>query len=833
MTQVVFSKHLHLGGVFFILLNRSMKLNIFSTLLLICLTSFAFGQEGKITGKVRDDKGESLIGATIIYKKDVTIGAVTDEKGNFMLEVQAGKANLICRASGMVTDTIQVNVLAGQTVTQDVILSAYVQEIDGVEVRVGKFDKAFEDQTVSMEVIKPALIENKNTRSIETALDQTPGLNILDGEPQIRGGSGFTFGVGSKVAVIVDDMPMLSGDAGRPEWGFIPVENIHQVEVIKGAASVLSGSSALSGSVHIRTAYPKIKPLTKVNVYSGFYSNPSNDYDAWWDNYPGIHGVNFLHSRIIGNLDLVVGGNFNYYHGYIGPPKTDSIVATMFPDTISNFSENDLVSKRARINFNLRYRSKKVKGLNYGMNGNFMLSHSAMAFAWLNDTSGLYNAYPGAVFLQDQFIFNLDPYVNFFTQTDGKHSLRSRILHVDNEMTANQSNRATTIYGDYMFQKTFPQLRKLDFIGGITGTFTDSYSNIYVGSGTPNNQLLNISAYTQLENKINKTLNLSVGGRLEYFQLNDTVTAMKPIFRAGTSIKIYQETYLRASYGQGYRFPTITERFIKTGVGNMGVFPNPNLKPESSWNAEVGIKQGLKFGKIYGYLDLAGFWQEYQNTIEYMFGIWNPLTTPQALGSSAGFKFLNTGNSRVLGLDLSFSGMAKLSKKSELTFMAGYNYIVPKTLTPDYVYAIDSLERVFSYNTTSLDSTKGILKYRFLHNIKADMELMINKKIGIGASAKYFSKIINMDAIIKDFEDLTTDIAVLQDLRYMDYFDSHRFGNWIFDARISYQISEQHKLAIIGTNIFNRSYSLRPLKIEAPRTIMVQYTWKLEGKAKK
>jgi iron complex outermembrane receptor protein len=810
-----------------------MMLKLYTSLLLSCLTFIAFGQDGKIVGKVRDDKGESLIGATIIYKKDVTIGAVTDEKGNFMLEVPAGKANLICRASGMVTDTIQINVLAGQTVNQDVILSAYVQEIDGVEVRVGKFDKAFEDQTVSMEVIKPALIENKNTRSIETALDQTPGLNILDGEPQIRGGSGFTFGVGSKVAVIVDDMPMLSGDAGRPEWGFIPVENIHQIEVIKGASSVLSGSSALSGSVHIRTAYPKIKPLTKVNVYSGFYSNPSNDYDAWWDNYPGIHGVNFLHSRIIGNLDLVVGGNFNYDHGYIGPPKTDSVVATLFPDTISNFSENDLVSKRARINFNLRYRSKKIKGLNYGMNGNFMLSHSVMAFAWLNDTSGLYSAYPGAVFLQDQFIFNLDPYVNFFTQTDGKHSLRSRILHVDNEMTANQSNRATTFYGDYMFQKTFPQLRKLDFIGGITGTFTDSYSNIYVGSGTPNNQLLNISAYTQLENKINKTLNLSVGGRLEYFQLNDTVTAMKPIFRAGTSIKIYQETYLRASYGQGYRFPTITERFIKTGVGNMGVFPNPNLKPESSWNAEVGIKQGLKFGKIYGYLDLAGFWQEYQNTIEYMFGIWNPLTTPQALGSSAGFKFLNTGNSRVLGLDLSFSGMAKLSKKSELTFMAGYNYIVPKTLTPDYVYAIDSLERVFSYNTTSLDSTKGILKYRFLHNIKADMELLINKKVGIGASAKYFSKIVNMDAIIKDFEDLTTDIAVLQDLRYMDYFDSHRFGNWIFDARISYQMSEQHKLAIIGANIFNRSYSLRPLKIEAPRTIMVQYTWKLEGKEKK
>ena len=801
---------------------------------LLFISFSAFTQNGKVVGKVRDHKGDVIMGASIIFKKDVTIGAVSDESGNYMLEIPVGENTLLCRYSGMTPDTLDVFVFENQTVNLDIVLSPVYQEIQVVEVKVGKFDKPLEDQTVSLHVIKPALIENKNTRSIETALDQTPGLNILDGEPQIRGGSGFTFGVGSKVAVLVDDMPMLSGDAGRPEWGFIPVENIHQVEVVKGAASVLSGSSALSGSINIRTAYPTSKPLTKVNVYSGAYSQPGIENTTWWENYPGIHGMNFLHSRIIkNNLDFVIGGNINYDHGYIGPPITDSIVATMFPDTLTNFTEKDLISKRARLNFNIRYRSKKIKGLNYGMNGNFMIAHSNMVFAWLNDTSGLYRAYPGAVFLQDQFIFNVDPFVNLYTQTNGKHSLRTRILHVDNEMSANQSNKATTLYGDYMFQKTYPQLKNLDFIGGLTTTFTDSYSNIYSGSGTPNNQMLNVSAYTQLENKINKTINLSIGGRLEYFQLNNNVTALKPIFRAGTSIKLYQETYLRASYGQGYRFPTITERFIKTGVGNFGVFPNPELKPESSWNAEVGIKQGLKFGKLQGYLDLAGFWQEYQNTIEYMFGIWHPLTTPQALGSSAGFKFLNTGNSRVLGLDLSFTGMAKISKKSEVVFMAGYNYIVPKTLTPDYVYAIDSLNRVFSYNTTSLDSTQGILKYRFLHNVKADIEFTFFKKLGIGLSAKYFSKIINMDAIIKDFEQFTKDYPVLQDLRYMDYYDAHRFGNWIFDARLSFKITDQHKLAIIGTNILNRSYSLRPLKIEPPRTIMVQYTWRLEGKDEK
>ncbi len=812
------------------------KMKFFVVVWAVFTALHCFGQNGKIEGYIRNDKGEYLTGASVIFRKDITIGANSDGNGFYQLSVPAGSCRLIARFTGMQTDTLSVDVQPNETTKLDITLKSFIKDLKQVDLKVGKFDKPLEEQTVTMLVLRPELIENKNTRSIETALDQTPGLNILDGEPQIRGGSGFTFGVGSKVAVIVDDMPMLSGDAGRPEWGFIPVENISQVEVIKGAASVLSGSAALSGSVHIRTAYPTSKPLTKIVVYSGAYSPPSVTGSNWWSNYPGIHGINFLHSKAYGNLDVVIGGNLNMDHGYIGPPITDSIVATVFPDTITNFTEKEMVSKRGRVNFNLRYRSKKVSGLNYGINGNFMLMHTNMPLAWLNDSTGLYRAYPGAIFMQDQLIFNIDPFIQFLTQTDGKHYLRTRILHVDNEMSANQSNRSTTFYGDYMFQRSYQELKNLDFVGGLTSTFTNSFANIYAGSGSPNNQMLNVSAYAQLESKYNKALNISAGGRFEYFQLNDTVTAFKPIFRAGANLKLYQETYLRGSYGQGFRFPTITERFIKTGVGNFGVFPNPNLKPESSWNAEIGIKQGIKLGGVMGYFDVAVFWQEYQNTIEYMFGIWRALTgDPQTLGQSAGFMFLNTGESRVSGIDASFAGQANFSKKSSMTFLLGYNYIVPKTLTPDYVYATDSMNRVFTYNTTSLDGEKGILKYRFLHNVKLDAEYSYNQKFSFGASAKYFSKIVNMDAIIKDFEEITTDTTSdignwLQDLRYMDYFNSHRFGNWIFDARISFNLSESHKFALIGSNIFNRSYSLRPLKIESPRQIMVQYTYKLPVK---
>jgi iron complex outermembrane receptor protein len=787
----------------------------------LVLHPFTFGQNATVEGVINDENNAPLEGASVIYRYDISRGAQTDKNGKFSLTVPAGKALLIVRYTGMRTDTLSLTLAENERKTVSVQLRPFSIEKGQVTVSVGKFDKPLQEQTVTMVVMKPTMIENKNTRSIETALDQTPGLNILDGEPQIRGGSGFTFGVGAKVAVLVDDMPMLSGDAGRPEWGFVPVENISQVEIIKGAASVLSGSSALSGSIHIRTAYPTSKPLNKINVYTGIYSAPSVDGAKWWAGVPLISGANFIHSKAYKNVDVVVGGNVNYDHGYIGAPRPGQYVI----DTVSNFTDRQMAMKRARINFNLRKRSSKIKGLSYGLNGNVMLAHTNLSFAWLDDTSGLYRAYPGAVFLQDQTIFNLDPFVQLITETSGNHYLRTRILHNDNQMTANQDNRATTYYGDYMFKKSYTQLGGLDFIGGITGSFVNSYANMYVGSGDPNNQLLNMSAYTQMEKSFHKVLNVSAGARMEYFQLNDTVTALKPIFRCGANLKLYQETYLRASFGQGFRFPTITERFIKTGVGNFGVFPNPRLLSESSWNAEVGIKQGLKIGGIYAYFDAAAFWQEYQNTIEYMFGIWDVANAP---ASFAGFKFLNTGRSRVIGFDISFAGKSMVGNHSEITFLMGYNYIVPKTLNPDYFYAIDDINRKYSYNTTSLDSASGILKYRFLHNVKLDAEWTLKEKFCTGLSMKYFSKIVNMDAIIKDFEETTAASGGdKQNIRYMDYFYSHRFGNIIFDARVSYSFNDHHKIAIVGANVLNRSYSLRPLKIEPPRSVMLQYTLKL------
>ena len=75
-------------------------------------------------------------------------------------------------------------------------------------------------------------------------------------------------------------------------------------------------------------------------------------------------------------------------------------------------------------------------------------------------------------------------------------------MRVDNEMSANQSNNATTYYGDYMFKKKYKEFKNLEFVGGLTSTYTNSFANIYTGSGSPNNRMLNVSAYSQFESKL-------------------------------------------------------------------------------------------------------------------------------------------------------------------------------------------------------------------------------------------------------------------------------------------------------------------------------------------
>lgn len=786
---------------------------------------------GVLKGSIKEkDTKEPVIGATIQLLSDLSKGTVSDEVGNYVIVLDTGKHQLLCSYLGLETDTFSVYIKTDGVTQRDVLLKQLAKTLEMVVVSSGKFEQKLEELTVSMEVIKPNLINNKNTTSIETALEQVPGLTIIDNDPQIRGGSGFTFGVGSRVAVVVDGIPLLSGDAGRPEWSYIPVENIEQVEIIKGASSVLYGSSALNGVINIRTAYPRSKPKTSINYSVGNYSLPDAPAENWYaphNSIPGFSNLNLFHSRIINNnLDFVIGANFNIDQGYIGPPPPapylppDLKKVLLVADTIPLFTNDDMIKKRGRVNFNLRYRAKKIPGLNFGVNANFMLNKTNMVFAWLDDSTGLYRGYPGAVFLDNQTLVNVDPFIKYTTKNGVGHSLQTRVFVSDNVISNNQSTKGSMYFGEYQLQRKFKSI-DMTFTGGVVGNISYSQSRLYVSSGQPQNKIVNASGYAQLDKKLWRILNLSGGLRYEYFKMNNLNSVVAPIFRAGANLQLMKATFVRTSYGQGYRYPTITERYIATKAGMFGVFPNPDLKPETSTSFEVGLKQGFKLGNCMGFIDVAGFYQKYQNTIEYLFGVWDPEV------ALVGFKFLNTGNSRVRGLDASLTATTpETNKRFGVMALLGYTYVEPVCLTPDSIYAYDKglggIGQPLSYKTSSMDTTDNILKYRFKHMFKGDLEIRVYR-FSVGASYRYYSRIQNIDKAFKDVEELTANAyPFVNKIEGTKFWKNHLYTE-VIDARVSCQISTKQKLSVVCNNVFNTTYSLRPLKIEAPRTTSLQY----------
>jgi len=295
----------------------------------IIFTKNSFGQT--INGIVFDkDNDEALIGVNIIT--DQNTGTSTDLEGKFSLILNEEITNLTFKYLGYTTLIREIDFKTQKNELIKIFLESSSEKLNTVVVSAGKYNQKIEETTVSMEVIKPSLIENKNSNNIKTAMEQIPGLNITDGQANIRGGSGWSYGTGTRVMVLVDDMPLISGDAGQVQWNLIATENINQVEVIKGASSALYGSSALNGVVNIRTSYPKqseidknISPgFTKVNMNFGLIDFPKRNELNWnGDKRRAFKGLEFLQSYKLQNFDLSVGGNIFLDDGYRQGETTD------------------------------------------------------------------------------------------------------------------------------------------------------------------------------------------------------------------------------------------------------------------------------------------------------------------------------------------------------------------------------------------------------------------------------------------------------------------------------------------------------------------------------
>ena len=108
---------------------------------------------------------------------------------------------------------------------------------------------------------------------------------------------------------LIDGLPVLSPDAGNIKWQFLPLENISQVEIIKGASSVLYGSSALNGIINFRTADASNIPNTQFFAETGIYRQTQKQKLGMVELTKIFFDISFLIFRKIGKTDLGLGIN--------------------------------------------------------------------------------------------------------------------------------------------------------------------------------------------------------------------------------------------------------------------------------------------------------------------------------------------------------------------------------------------------------------------------------------------------------------------------------------------------------------------------------------------
>lgn len=772
------------------------KHSIFFCLMIFCVSNILTAQTN-ISGIVTDSKTQEPIANVLINAGKAT--AATNLLGKYQVAIQNTDSFLITfTLAGYITHK---QYCQGTQTLLNISLTQDNNQLNEVVVTSNRNAENIKSQTVSVDLIKPYLIENKITTNLEHIMNQLPSVNVVDGQVNIRSGSGWTYGAGSRVLVLVDDVPMITGDGGQVQWKFLPTENIASLEVVKGASSVLFGSGALNGVINIKTRKPTAKPQLQVNVFNGFYSKPTRDSAQWNSGVQWYNGANAFYSKRYNNTSITTGFNFLNDNGY-------------------RLGEYD---KRFRAYAKINYVLKNKPQLQFGLNTTLMKQQSASFLLWESYAYG-YTSLDSVATQTLATVFSIDPHVSW-QQSNYKIQYRGRFYGIDNNIAptatgVDQSNSSINFYNEITALFTLKKPANNITIG-TSNNNTISNSPLY---GNQTHNAANSSVFLQT-NMVFGKLTTNTGVRYEHFSLNSE-NDNQIIARLGLNYLIKKHTAVRGSIGQGYRYPTIAERYIETSVGLLNIFPNPNLKPEKGYSAELGIKQGIKLWAASGFIDVACFYTEYDNMVEFNFGQWRrkTFTTPPPSGfdlRNIGFTSFNIGKAKISGIDVGITNNIA-TKNWSVLIIGGYTYAVPIMLEPTKVFAHDSStkQNAYTYNYTSIDTSKNLLKYRYQHLAKIDVQLMLKNKYQIGVSLKYNSYMQNIDRV---FVTLPLSIAAPGVERGRNLNPN---GDFIIDARVAY-VYKKVTITATVSNILNTEIMSRPADLRPTRLVILQLGYKL------
>lgn len=428
--------------------------------------------------------------------------------------------------------------------------------------------KLLSNSPVSVDVISKDEIELLSQSTIAQALNFIPGVVVVRNQKdgyniQMQGFDG------DNVLVLLNSQPLISPTGSSVDLDQVSAQNIEQIEVIRGAASVMYGSSAMGGVINIITKDPEENQV-KLSYELGSYVG--NEIEGDELSHQVKLNTSYLVNDWVNYLNLLV----NNSPGYDYDENPSSTVAGSRDKTFLNVGSSTKFNQ-LNVRGSYQYLSEE-KNKNTGI---------------IPGQSGYRTYLSDVTQHQVDFHFGKDVFNKVEHEiADTSWQVNTRLM--DHQETSGQTASLRTaniglyeINGQYVWSK-----ENLEVVsGGLI--HQDTLEQIKVSSGAfevPAVTKESVEAFSQL-NWIDPGYQVLLGVRGQ----NDSDFGNHFALRASGMINLIGDANSYAKHdsdklqwrfgvGQGYRVPTLKERYYEFDHSALGykVYGNEYLKPEES-----------------------------------------------------------------------------------------------------------------------------------------------------------------------------------------------------------------------------------------------------------
>ena len=492
----------------------------------------------KVSGQVVDENtGDGLPLATISVT-GLGWGTVCDMKGYFKVEVPVNQpAELTVRSVGYETKTLVLESdVTGNLVVR---LKKSLLNLDEVTVTGTRTEKTVAETPVMTRIVPSEVLQRNDFESMIDVLEYNiPGLRF-NTDP--RGNNIQVQGLENSYILILVDGERLSTTPGGPiDFDRLTTANIKKIEVLKGAASALYGSSAMGMVINIITDIPK-RPLEGwAKVRYGKY----NDLQ----------------------LDAGVGMKYKGFYAQTLFNRTSSDGYDLTPETPESFTENPShhMTIEEKLGWNNQYSRITVKGSLYW---------GEVENPWESTAPTHYRSLTKTLQVNAEHAFN-DRYKLYGTYAGDFYTRKTvyDFLYLPDSTNAWSHEQTVRLVDE------FKPWDNLVIVKGFEWNGTKNYNKMQYGKEKTIRDMDDANLFAQADWMI--TDRLEVIGGFRYTHNSEFGSAFTPKINLMYSPGNFK---IRAGYSRGFKTPGLTELYSDFNMGSVSHnIGNPDLKAEHS-----------------------------------------------------------------------------------------------------------------------------------------------------------------------------------------------------------------------------------------------------------